>query len=266
MQGTDSTDGACILNPFAVEGKLALVTGATRGIGLGVARAFGESGLKLILVGRDINELQRVAEELRKTAPLVHVEPFDLLNSGEIAPWFEDLCERVGTPDILVNSAGISRRGMAIDLALEDWKDVMALNTTAIFELSRAFAKRRIAEGQGGRIINIASLMTAAARPGTSPYTASKGAVGQLTKALAVEWAQYGILVNAIAPGYIDTDLNKTLVADSKFNSWVKERCPLGRWGTPSDIAWPVVFLASSAAAFITGQVIFVDGGWLATF
>jgi gluconate 5-dehydrogenase len=266
MQGIDSTDGACILNPFAVEGKLALVTGATRGIGLGAARAFGESGLKLILVGRDIKELQYVAEELRKTAPLVHVEPFDLLNSIEIASWFEDLCERVGTPDILVNSAGISRRGAAIDLSLEDWNDVMALNTTAIFELSRAFAKRRITEGQGGRIINIASLMTAAARPGTSPYTASKGAVGQLTKALAVEWAQYGILVNAIAPGYIDTDLNKTLVADPTFNSWVKERCPLGRWGTPADIAWPVVFLASSAAAFITGQVIFVDGGWLATF
>jgi gluconate 5-dehydrogenase len=254
------------LNPFAVEGKFALVTGATRGIGLGIARALGESGLKLILVGRDINELQCVAEELRQTAPQVHVEPFDLLRSGEIASWFEDLCGRVGTPDILVNSAGISRRGAATDLTLEDWNDVMALNTTAIFELSRAFAKRRIAEGQGGRIINIASLMTAAARPGTSPYTASKGAVGQLTKALAVEWAQYGILVNAIAPGYIDTDLNKALVADLTFNNWVKERCPLGRWGTPADIAWPVVFLASSAAAFITGQVIFVDGGWLATF
>ena len=108
--------------------------------------------------------------------------------------------------------------------------------------------------------------MTAAARPGTSPYTASKGAVGQLTKVLAVEWAKHGILVNAIAPGYIDTDLNKALVADETFDSWVKGRCPLGRWGTPADIAWPVVFLASPAAAFMTGQVVFVDGGWLATF
>ena len=108
--------------------------------------------------------------------------------------------------------------------------------------------------------------MTSAARPGTSPYTASKGAVGQLTKVLAVEWAAHGILVNAIAPGYIDTDLNKNLVADPKFDSWVKGRCPLGRWGTPADIAWPVVFLASPAADFMTGQVIYVDGGWLATF
>ncbi len=109
-------------------------------------------------------------------------------------------------------------------------------------------------------------MRSAAERPGISPYTASKGAVGQLTKALAVEWAEHRILVNAIAPGYIDTPLNQPLIADPAFNAWVKKRCPLGRWGTPLDIAWPVVFLASSAADFITGQVIFVDGGWLATF
>lgn len=254
------------MNPFAVEGKLALVTGATRGIGLGIARALGRSGPSLILVGRDEDELEHAAEELRQTAPHVYVAPFDLLRTSEIAHWFEDLCGRVGTPDILVNSAGMSRRGAAVDLSLEDWNAVLALNTTAMFELSRAFAKRCIAEGRGARIINIASLMTAAARPGTSPYTASKGAVGQLTKALAVEWAQHGILVNAIAPGYIDTDLNKSLIADEAFSSWVEQRCPLGRWGTPEDIAWPVVFLASSAAAFMTGQIIFVDGGWLATF
>lgn len=254
------------MRSFAIEGKLALITGATRGIGLGIAQALGSCGPNLILVGRDEVELERVAEELRQTVPHVYVAPFDLSRTSEIACWFEDLCGRVGTPDILVNSAGISRRGAAVDLTLEDWNDVMALNTTAIFELSRAFAKRCIAEEKGARIINIASLMTAAARPGTSPYTASKGAVGQLTKALAVEWAKHGILVNAIAPGYIDTDLNKTLVADDAFNRWVEQRCPLGRWGMPEDIAWPVVFLASSAASFITGQVIYVDGGWLATF
>jgi gluconate 5-dehydrogenase len=108
--------------------------------------------------------------------------------------------------------------------------------------------------------------MTSAARPGTAPYTASKGAVGQLTKVLAVEWAKSGIFVNAVAPGYIDTELNKTLVEDAAFDSWVKSRCPLGRWGTPQDIAWPVVFLASAASDFMTGQVMYVDGGWLATF
>ena len=254
------------MNPFTVEGKLAMVTGATRGIGLGAARALAQAGADVVLVGRDEAELESAAEELRLLKKEVHVAPYDLLQTRGIAEWFEEGCSAFGTPEILVNSAGISRRGAAMDLSLDDWNDVMAVNATAVFELSRTFARRLIREGRGGRIINIASLMTAAARPGTSPYTASKGAVGQLTKVLAVEWARNGILVNAIAPGYIDTDLNKSLVADPAFDKWVKGRCPLGRWGSPEDIAWPIVFLASPAANFITGQVIFVDGGWLATF
>ena len=254
------------MNPFRLEGRLALITGATRGIGLGAARALAQSGANLILVGRDAEELEAAASELKSLTASVHVAPYDLAQSAGIAEWFAAVCEVSGAPDILVNSAGIQRRGPAVDLSLEDWNEVMAVNATAIFELSRAFARKLIAEGREGRVINIASLMTAAARPGTSPYTASKGAVGQLTKVLAVEWAQHGILVNAIAPGYIDTDLNKNLIANPEFDTWVKGRCPLGRWGTPDDIAWPVVFLASPGAKFITGQIIFVDGGWLATF
>jgi gluconate 5-dehydrogenase len=254
------------MNLFLLEGELALVTGATRGIGLGAAKALAQSGADLILVGRNRPELERAATDLRALTKVVHVAPYDLSQTSGIAAWYEEVCSLAGTPEILVNSAGISRRGPAVDLTLDDWNEVMTLNATAIFELSRTFARRLINEGKQGRVINIASLMTAAARPGTSPYTASKGAVGQLTKVLAVEWARYGILVNAIAPGYIDTDLNKALVADEAFDTWVKGRCPLGRWGTPEDIAWPIVFLASPAAKFVTGQVIFVDGGWLATF
>ncbi len=254
------------MGPFGLAGRTALVTGATRGIGLGVARAMAESGAAVILAGRDRSELDRASQELQNLSTSVYTRDFDLQQVDGISAWFEELCKSSGSPDILVNSAGINRRGAATDLSLQDWNSVLALNLTAVFELSRAFARVRIREGKKGRIINIASLMTAAARPGVSPYTASKGAVGQLTKALAVEWAQYGILVNAVAPGYIDTDLNKSLMADPAFDNWVKGRCPLGRWGTPEDIAWPVVFLASAAADFITGQVIFVDGGWLATF
>ncbi len=254
------------MNPFNLIGKLALITGATRGIGLGAARALAESGSGVILVGRKEAELQLAAEELRKLTKTVHVAPYDLMLVNGIAEWFGTLCADVGTPDILVNSAGMTVRGPAVDISLDNWNDVMTLNTTAIFELSRTFARRLISEGRGGRVINIASLMTAAARPGTSAYTASKGAVGQLTKVLAVEWAKNGILVNAIAPGYIDTDMNTALTSDPKFDTWVKGRCPLGRWGTPEDIAWPVVFLASAAANFMTGQVVYVDGGWLATF
>lgn len=254
------------MNPFSLDGKLALVTGGTRGIGLGAARALTQCGADVILVGRDEAELKRAASELSFGSHQIHAVSFDLLQTGRIAPRIEELCDRFGTPDIVVNSAGISRRGLAIDLSLDDWNETLALNVTAIFELSRAYARKRIAAGGGARIINVASLMTAVARPGTSPYTSSKGAVGQLTKALAVEWAPYGILVNAIAPGYIDTDLNKSLVSDPGFDQWVKTRCPLGRWGVPMDIAWPIAFLASPAAGFITGQVIYVDGGWLATF
>jgi gluconate 5-dehydrogenase len=254
------------MRSFSLAGRTALVTGGTRGIGLGVARAMAQSGAAVVLVGRNLSDLDRASKELQSQSNSVQTRDFDLHQVDRISAWFEELCGSLGSPDILVNCAGINRRGAAIDLPLDDWNAVLAVNLTAIFELSRAFARVRIREGKGGRIINIASLMTAAARPGVSPYAASKGAVGQLTKALAVEWAQYGILVNAVAPGYIDTDLNKPLIADPAFDNWVKGRCPLGRWGTPEDVAWPVVFLASSAADFITGQVIFVDGGWLATF
>lgn len=254
------------MNPFRVDGKLAMVTGATRGIGLGAAEALARSGASIMLVGRDEPELERSAAALRKHTGTVHVLPFDLMKADAIRPWMEATFARLGTPDILVNSAGMQRRGPAVDLSLQDFNDVMMLNTTAVFEVSRTFARHRIMLGGGGKVINIASLMTSAARPETSPYTASKGAVGQLTKVLAIEWAKNNIFVNAIAPGYIDTDLNKNLVADPAFDGWVKGRCPLGRWGTPMDVAWPLVFLASPASDFMTGQVMYVDGGWLATF
>lgn len=252
--------------PFRVDGELAMITGATRGIGRGAAEALAQSGADLILVGRDATELQRVAAALQQYGTRVVAEPFDLLQTEAIAPWCDRICKQHGDPSILVNAAGMQRRGPATDISLSDWNEVLSLNTTAMFELSRCFARPRIAAAKAARVINIASLMTAAARAGTSPYTASKGAVGQLTKVLAVEWAKHNILVNAIAPGYVDTEMNRALVEDAAFSAWVEGRCPLGRWATPEDIAWPIVFLASAASGFITGQTIYVDGGWLATF
>ena len=243
-----------------------MVTGGSRGIGLGAARALGESGARIILVARSAEALAEAAAELKDAHIDVAYSAFDLKDSEGIASWFEECVRRFGQPDILVNAAGMQRRGVATELSLADWNQILAVNATAIFELSRAFARGLIGTGRKGKIVNIASLMTAAARRGTSPYTASKGAVGQLTKALAIDWAEHGIHVNAIAPGYVDTELNKDLINDAAFDAWVKKRCPLGRWGTPDDIAWPVVFLASPASDFITGQVIYVDGGWLSTF
>lgn len=243
-----------------------MVTGGSRGIGLGAAQALGESGARVILVARSAEALELAAKDLQSAHIEAVYSAYDLKNTEGIAGWFDECVRQFGQPEILVNAAGIQRRGVATELSLSDWNDILAVNATAVFELSRCFARGLIAAGRKGKIVNIASLMTAAARRGVSAYTASKGAVGQLTKALAIDWAEHGILVNAVAPGYVDTELNKALIEDAEFDAWVKKRCPLGRWGTPEDIAWPVVFLASPASDFITGQVIYVDGGWLSTF
>jgi gluconate 5-dehydrogenase len=251
---------------FGLQGKRALVTGASKGIGLGIARALAESGADIILVARDADQLSGAAAALKDTGRKVDCAPFDLSKSESIQGWYETIVSKFGAPEILVNNAGMTKRVPAEEFALEDWDNILNLNLKSVFALSQSFARERIASGKKGKIINIASLMTAASRPGTSAYTASKGGVGQLTKALAVDWAQKGILVNAVAPGYIETPLTKPLVDDETFDAWVKKRCPLGRWGTPADLGGPVAFLASSAADFITGQTLYVDGGWMSTF
>ncbi|MFN8391865.1 MAG: SDR family oxidoreductase [Bdellovibrionota bacterium] len=252
---------------FGLEGSLALVTGASKGIGLGMAQALAEAGADIILVARNRDELDSAAETLKATGRKISVAPFDLKQIDGIAAWYQnEVVKSHGAPDILVNNAGMTKRAPAHELDLKDWDEIITVNLTSVFALSQAFAKERIAAGKKGKIINTASLMTAASRPGTAAYTASKGGIGQLTKALAVDWANHGIRVNAVAPGYIATPLTKALKDDADFDAWVKKRCPLGRWGNPEDLAWPVVFLASAASDFITGEVLFVDGGWMATF
>lgn len=253
------------MNPFSLRNKLAIVTGGSRGIGFAAARALLMSGARVILVSRsdaDLDQAQQKLFQITDPSNVMHYA-LDLTRTDAISESFTECIGRYGTPDLLINAAGMTRRGKATELTLEDWNQTLSLNTTAVFELSRCFARERIAKKQSGKIINLASLMTAAARPGTSAYTASKGAVGQLTKALAVDWAPYHICVNAIAPGYIRTEMTGALAADPEFSQWVQKRTPLGRWGEPDDIAWPIVFLASPASDFITGQVIYVDGGWL---
>ncbi len=265
-QSIRSSQSDAAASKFQLAGRRALVTGGSKGIGLGIAQAMAAAGADIILVARSQDELATAAAKLGETGRQVSISPFDLRNTDGIPAWFASVVKTHGCPDILVNAAGITRRAPAEELTIADWNDTLAINLTAVFLLSQAFARSCFAAGERGKIINIASLMTAAARRTTAAYTASKGGIGQLTKALAVDWADKGILVNAIAPGYITTRLTEPLVNDTKFDAWVKQRCPLGRWGAPEDIAWPAVFLASAAADYITGQIIFVDGGWMATF
>lgn len=249
---------------FRLDGQRALVTGGNRGIGLGLARGLGEAGANLVLTARSADELAAAQRELSPLGVEVQIATSDVSNTEAIAGCYADIVRRFGPIDILINNAGGTRRGPAHELSLEDWQAVLDLNLTSVFELSRCFARERIASGKPGRIINVGSLMCNSARAGTSPYAATKGGILLLTKALAMDWAPHGILVNAIGPGYIETPLTAPLKAKPEFDAWVTQTCPLGRWGTPADLAGAVTFLASPAASFITGQIIYIDGGWLA--
>lgn len=251
---------------FNLSGKRALVTGGSRGIGLALARGLAEAGADLVLLARQREQLAAAQCELAALGRSVETVPFDLEDVAGIAAMYSALCARSGPIDILINNAGVTRRGPAEGIALDDWNTVLQTNLTAIFALSQAFARERIAARQPGRIISLASLMSEAVRRNNAPYAAAKGGIRQLTKALAADWAPYQITVNAIGPGYIQTELTSALQQDPQFDTWVRNRTPLGRWGTPADLAGAAIFLASPAADFITGQTIYVDGGWLATF
>jgi gluconate 5-dehydrogenase len=254
------------MSDFRLDGKRALVTGGSQGVGLGIAHSLAEAGADVVLMARNEESLARATEELAQHKTAIGSYSFDLSHLDQIGSAFETITADHGPIDILVNNAGINLRGPAESLSLYDWQKTLDVNLTAVFALSQAFAKQRIANNQPGRILNIASLMSAQTRPGVSAYTASKGGIKQLTQSLAVDWAKNNILVNAIGPGYIQTPLTQPLQDDPKFDEWVKERCPLGRWGKPKDIGRAAVFLVSDAASFVTGQTLYVDGGWLATF
>jgi gluconate 5-dehydrogenase len=247
-----------------LEGRTALITGASRGLGRAIATGFAEAGAKLALIGRIRSTLEAVADELRNSGADVYCFPYDLSKIEGIPELYEWIVAAAGEVNILVNVAGKNFRVPAVDFPLDEWRNVLDLNLTAPFVLSQCFARPLIREGKPGKIVNIASLMSAATRPMIPAYTASKGAIGQLTKALAVEWAEHRINVNAVGPGYFKTELTKPLHQDPAFDKWVLDRTPMKRWGEPADLVGAVVFLSSSAADFITGQILYVDGGWLA--
>lgn len=259
-------------NPFSLAGRRALVTGGSRGIGLGVALALADAGAAVALVGRDRDALAAARAQIAARGGRAEAYPGDLTDLDAIEELYRQV--RAGGPvDILVNNAGATRRAPAERISPADWDFVVGLNLTAVFRLCQAFGRDRIAQAQraapaapAAKIINIASLMSEQVRADNAPYAATKGAIRQLTKSLAVDWAKYRINVNAIGPGYIKTDLTRPLWEDEEFDAWVCRRAPLGAWGAPADVGAAAVFLAAPAADYVTGQVLYVDGGWLSSF
>ena len=249
---------------FELQGKTALVTGSSRGLGFAIAKAYAEHGANVILVARSKDQLLQGKDIISSLGVKVWSYPLDLADLSAIDDFFTAVIKKTGGIDILANVAGCTARHAAVDFPIADWQRVMDVNVTATFILSQNFARHCIAEQKAGKIINIASLLSEAARPTIPAYTASKGAIKQLTRALAVEWAPHNIQVNAIGPGYFKTEMTQPLYDNTEFNEWVIAKTPAKRWGDPVDLTGAAVFLASSAADFITGQVIYVDGGWLA--
>jgi len=247
---------------FDLTGKIALITGSSRGIGFGIARGLGQAGATIILNGRNAERLNRAVSALSQEGLKVYGYSFDVSDSKQVDQNISTVDREVGPVDILVNNAGIQRRGPLETIEESVWREVIETNLTAVFLISKRVVKGMIAR-RAGKIINICSLMSEISRPTIAPYTASKGGVKMLTKAMAVEWAKYNIQVNGIGPGFIATEMNKALLEDQKFDAMVRSRTPAGRWGEPSDLMGAAVFLASRASDYITGQIIYVEGGLL---
>ncbi|WP_138469963.1 SDR family oxidoreductase [Poseidonocella sp. HB161398] len=245
---------------FDLSGRRALVTGSSMGIGLALARGLGEAGAALVLNARNAARLEEAAETLRAEGHDVATLPFDVTDHDAVRAAIDSFEETAGSIDILVNNAGMQHRAPLQDFPADAFERLLQTNIASVFHAGQACARHMIARGEG-RIINIASVQTALARPGIAPYTATKGAVANLTKGMATDWAPLGLNCNAIAPGYFDTPLNAALVADPDFSAWLGKRTPQGRWGKIEELAGAAVFLASPASSFVNGHTLFVDGG-----
>jgi 2-dehydro-3-deoxy-D-gluconate 5-dehydrogenase len=246
---------------FGLRGKVALVTGSSQGLGRNMARALAEAGADVIVNGRDAAKLVPVVNKLASLGVHAHAIAADLGERDAVQRLVDDAIAWQGHLDILVNNAGIIRRQPAAEHSDKDWDDVLNVNLHGVFVACRAAGRHMIARGSG-KIINIASLLTFFGGVTVPGYAASKGAVGQLTKALSNEWAAKGVQVNAIAPGYMRTDNTAALQSDANRSREILHRIPANRWGEPSDLEGAVVFLASPASDYVSGHVLAVDGGW----
>jgi len=248
------------VNPFNLAGRRALITGASRGIGHAIATALAAAGAHVVINGRTQAALDEAAAVMRATGARVDVSSFDVTDSAQVDAGVDAIEANIGPLDILVNNAGIQRRAPLEKFSDADWHALVAHNLDSVFFVSRAVARHMIPRGRG-KIINIGSVQCELARPTIAPYTATKGAVRNLTRGMCADWAAHGLQINAICPGYFDTPLNKALVENPEFDTWLRKRTPAGRWGRLEDLHGVAVFLASGASDFVNGQMIYVDGG-----
>ena len=248
-------------NPFDLTGRVALVTGAARGLGHAIAEGLAQAGATVILNGRDAAALEKAAAPLAREGGKTDTAVFDVTDADAVKAGVAAIERKHGALDVVVNNAGIQRRHPLAEFPKADWDAIIATNLTAPFLMAQAVVPGMTARKRGS-IINISSLTSELGRANISGYTAAKGGVRQLTRALAVELGATGIRVNAIGPGYFETEMNRALIDNQEFYAWVNGRTPMRRWGNPSELAGAAVYLASDASSFMTGQTIYVDGGF----
>jgi gluconate 5-dehydrogenase len=248
-------------NLFDLTGRRILITGSNGGIGYSLALGLAEHGATVILNGRNGEKLHAAAELLREQGLSAEEARFDITDEAEVASGIA-LLDSPGGVDVLINNAGIQRRISLEQVDLKTWNEVLLTNLTSAMLVSREIAKRMI-EKRAGKIINICSLMSDLGRITTGPYTASKGGLKMLTKAMCADWAQYNIQINSIGPGYFITEMTQVLADNPQFDAWVKARTPAQRWGKPEELVGSAVFLSSAASDFVNGQMIYVDGGMI---
>lgn len=245
---------------FSLAGRRVLLTGSSQGIGFALARGLAEHGASLVLNGRDGEKLAQAAKVLREVGHRVQMSVFDVTDPIAVEAAVERIEREIGPIEILVNNAGVQYRSPLEDFPEEAWQRLLQTNVSGVFHVGKAVARAMIARGRG-KIINIGSVQCELARPAIAPYAATKGAVRNLTRGMCADWARHGLQVNAIAPGYFRTALNKVLANDPEFTAWLEQRTPARRWGNVEELVGAAVFLASEASSFVNGHILHVDGG-----
>ncbi len=245
---------------FDLTGKRALITGSGQGIGYAIAQGLAAQGAEIILNGRAASRIEAAVKTLQATGAKVSAAAFDVTDAKAVVAGVNHIEESLGPIDILINNAGMQFRAPLEDFPVDKWQELLQTNISSVFFVGQAVARHMIKRGTG-KIVNIASVQSELARPNIAPYTATKGAVRNLTKGMCTDWAKYGLNINAIAPGYFKTPLNQALVDNPDFSSWLERRTPAGRWGDVSELVGAAVFLSSNAASFVNGHILYVDGG-----